>query len=725
MNKLKLKCLIASFVCIAAFSTFNPAHKVKADTTTVGVSYDAHVQNIGWQNPWAKDGGEAGTDGQALRVEALKIKLENAPAGAKISYQTHVQNVGWQDWVSDGAEAGTDGKSLRVEAIRIKLENMPGYSVQYQAHVENVGWQDWVSDGAEAGTDGKGLRVEAVKIRIVKNVNANSITLNKTSDALTVGDTDTLSASFNPDNTTNKNVTWSSSDSNIVSVDKSGKITANRACNATVTATSEDGQKTASCNVTVNANTKEPKVTYQTHVQNIGWQAPVSDGQEAGTEGKALRIEALKMNLENAPANAKITYHAYVQNIGWQGYGDVNAGEVAGTIGQNLGIEAFTIDVSNLPNYHVEYRAYVQNLGWQDWVTDNKIAGTMGKNLRVEAIEAKLVKNSNIPVLDKTEITMKVGSYESFNTKFDNPSSDSNDINIKWQSSDDSIASFQNGYLCAFKPGDITITASCSTTPVGGDQNEAVCKVHVIPNDGQYPPLTIDNSNLSLDINGYSSLSVAGSIYPLTWSSSNSSIVSVISPNDTSCNLKGNKQGTAVITAKTPDGRTISSNVTVTNKTIISFGSVYVEDSILTALYGNDNTVKHVYTSDIPKLEHLSVSGYYRFGHPDLSGIEYFTNLKDLSLTNNYVDNISKLSALTNLENLTLDSNPVTDISPIKNLTNLKSLTLGTEQYSNKDTIAVLKALPNLKSLTLVGTISDSDLQNLKTQLPNCTITVK
>ncbi len=137
-------------------------------STQYSVSYQAHVQNIGWQ-AWVSDGEKAGTEGQSLRAEALKIKLVNAPAGASIKYQAHVQNLGWQDWVSNGQEAGTDGQSLRLEAIKITLENMPGYSIQYQAHIQNIGWQAWVSDGQEAGTHGQSLRMEAVRIKIVKN----------------------------------------------------------------------------------------------------------------------------------------------------------------------------------------------------------------------------------------------------------------------------------------------------------------------------------------------------------------------------------------------------------------------------------------------------------------------------------------------------------------------------------------------------------------------------
>jgi uncharacterized repeat protein (TIGR02543 family) len=134
----------------------------------VSVSYIEHVQHKGWLD-WVSDGQQAGTTGQCLRGEALKIELVNAPEGAHIEYQAHVQDKGWLDWVSDGQQAGTTGQYLRLEAIKITLENMPGYSVEYQVHVQDKGWMDWVSDGQQAGTTGQRLRLEAIRIKIVKN----------------------------------------------------------------------------------------------------------------------------------------------------------------------------------------------------------------------------------------------------------------------------------------------------------------------------------------------------------------------------------------------------------------------------------------------------------------------------------------------------------------------------------------------------------------------------
>jgi len=71
------------------------------------------------------------------------------------------------------------------------------------------------------------------------------------SKTLTVNETFTLTPTFNPSNATNKNVSYSSSSSTVASVDSNGLVTANSVGNATITITSQDGNKTATCSVTV------------------------------------------------------------------------------------------------------------------------------------------------------------------------------------------------------------------------------------------------------------------------------------------------------------------------------------------------------------------------------------------------------------------------------------------------------------------------------------------
>ena len=82
-------------------------------------------------------------------------------------------------------------------------------------------------------------------------VNVSFVSLNKTTDSLTVGGTDNLIATLDPVEATNKNVKWTSSDNNIATVDINGKVTAISAGTATVTITTEDQSKTATCNIIV------------------------------------------------------------------------------------------------------------------------------------------------------------------------------------------------------------------------------------------------------------------------------------------------------------------------------------------------------------------------------------------------------------------------------------------------------------------------------------------
>lgn len=92
-----------------------------------------------------------------------------------ISYTTHIQDIGWQNQVKDGEMAGTEGQAKRLEAIQIKLENTQDYSIEYRVHVQDIGWQDWVKDGKTSGTEGQSKRLEAIQIRIISKENDSDL----------------------------------------------------------------------------------------------------------------------------------------------------------------------------------------------------------------------------------------------------------------------------------------------------------------------------------------------------------------------------------------------------------------------------------------------------------------------------------------------------------------------------------------------------------------------
>ena len=81
------------------------------------------------------------------------------------------------------------------------------------------------------------------------------VTLNKTVLTLETGASETLTATVAPAEATNKKVTWKSDKPEIASVDANGKVTGVAAGEATITVTTEDGSKTATCKVTVKAAT--------------------------------------------------------------------------------------------------------------------------------------------------------------------------------------------------------------------------------------------------------------------------------------------------------------------------------------------------------------------------------------------------------------------------------------------------------------------------------------
>lgn len=144
--------------------------------TEPGVQYKTHIQDYGWETVWKSNGALSGTIGESKRLEALLVGLTGSlPQGASIQTYTHVQNRGDLGPFAMGTEAGTSGQGLRLESIRLVLNNMPGYRLLYNVQVQNRGWlkdvnnpDTWFKNGETAGTSGEGLRLEGLRIKIVE-----------------------------------------------------------------------------------------------------------------------------------------------------------------------------------------------------------------------------------------------------------------------------------------------------------------------------------------------------------------------------------------------------------------------------------------------------------------------------------------------------------------------------------------------------------------------------
>ena len=93
--------------------------------------------------------------------------------------------------------------------------------------------------------DGTGVSASC-QITVTQKV--KSISLNHTTYSLDIGESVTLEAIVKPDNAEDKSVTWTSSDENILVVNKNGRVVCLEYGTATITATTNDGSNlSASC----------------------------------------------------------------------------------------------------------------------------------------------------------------------------------------------------------------------------------------------------------------------------------------------------------------------------------------------------------------------------------------------------------------------------------------------------------------------------------------------
>ena len=138
-------------------------------------------------------------------------------------------------------------------------------------------------------------------------------------------------------------------------------------------------------------------VSVSAHVQNIGWMDPVSSGKVAGTTGRGLNLEALKISLEVDGATSQeqianaISVEAHVSNVGWQAA--VGNGGTAGTTGQSRAVEALRVRLSAdlSARYTVWYRVHSAEFGWLGWACDGADAGSAGYGRAVQAVQVAVL----------------------------------------------------------------------------------------------------------------------------------------------------------------------------------------------------------------------------------------------------------------------------------------------------------------------------------------------
>ena len=165
---------------------------------------------------------------QAVIAENSASAIRFGPGEWYIVYN-NIKKGGYATGVSNSGKGITRGVDMNLKVPAGTLEAGKTYKIVFESGIESgVG-----SSAANASTK---TVVFEFKTKSV-NVPVTSVTVTPSGKTLTVGKTVTLSVVVAPQNATNKEVSWTSSNSSIASVDENGTVTAISPGTAVITAT--------------------------------------------------------------------------------------------------------------------------------------------------------------------------------------------------------------------------------------------------------------------------------------------------------------------------------------------------------------------------------------------------------------------------------------------------------------------------------------------------------
>ena len=300
-----------------------------------------------------------------------------------------------------------------------------------------------------------------------KNVEATEISLDRTSIKLEEGTSTKLIATISPINATNKVVTWSSSDSNVATVDGIGNVTGQKTGIAIITASAQNGvYKTCQIEVTnkeeividptittlKSSNSKEIQFTYSSN--KITEIAEIEQGNIIGNlEERVPIIKAtgitLKQKDNTVPVGTRLQLNATIQP-------------------KNTTNKIITWSSSDINIAKVNENGVVQG------IKPGKVTITAATS---NGKKATCIIRVNIPAksisLNKTNITLYKGNTQSLIVSF-NPTNTTSKV-ISWESINPNIASVSSsGVVTAKMKGETTIKATSKYGKI------ATCKVKVI-----------------------------------------------------------------------------------------------------------------------------------------------------------------------------------------------------------------------------------------------------
>ena len=368
-----------------------------------------------------------------------------------------------------------EGEEFTLEAT-VKPDDATDKTVSWSSSAPEIASVDAgkvtaIAEGETTITATAGEKSATCKVVVSKKVIAvESIELNKTELPLKEGESEKLFAVIKPDDATDKSVAWSSSNTNVATVDQSGKVTAVKEGSASITA--KAGDKQATCSVTV-----KKKVIAVTSVTLNKTELSLNEGQS----------ETLTATVKPDDATDK--------SVAWS----------------SSNTNVATVDQSGKVTAKAKGTATIKA----------EAQDGSGKSTTCPVTVKRLVSSIR---LNKTSISIYNGKTETL-TATVIPSEASNTA-VTWASSNTSVATVSSsGVVTGKSRGTATITVTADD----GSGVQATCEVEV----KQYVTnITLDKTFLSLAIDEEATLSVT--VLPdnannrsVTWSSSNNSIASV------------------------------------------------------------------------------------------------------------------------------------------------------------------------------------------------------
>ena len=473
--------------------------------------------------------------GEWLFVEVKGIKFPETTQDFILYFQSNDDNGFWLDDVKI-VEAGTTTKTAQtitgLSAITkttsdadfdLTATASSNLAVSYSSsntavatvtgskvHIVGAGTSTITASQAGDGTYAAAPDVTATLTVSSTAVAVTSVTLNKTTLALTAGGTGTLTAMLAPETATNKNVSWTSSNTAIATVDNTGKVTAVAAGTATITVTTTDGSKTATCAVTVTAASVA--------VTGVTLNKTTLALTAGGTETLAATLAPETATNKNVSWTSSNTAIATVDNTG----------KVTAVAAGTATITVTTVDGSK---------------------TATCAATVTAASVAVTGV-----------TLNKTTLALTVGGTEILTATL--APNNATNTNVTWSSGDVNIATVDNaGKVTAVAAGTATITV---TTTDGS--KTATCAVTVTASTVAVTGVTLNKTTLALTAGGTETLTATlapetATNKNVTWSSSDVNIATV----DNAGKVTAVAAGTATITVTTVDGsKTATCAVTVT-----------------------------------------------------------------------------------------------------------------------------------------------------------------